>query len=129
MKAYSIDLRQRVVNAVDEGTPRQQVTEMFQVSMPTLERYLRQRRETGSLAPKLSPGRPRRIRREQHEALGQHLSQHNDATLEQHCQWWMEQSLGPEQGRDQSSKPVSQATMWRAIERLGWTRKKESARQ
>jgi transposase len=127
MKAYSIDLRQRIVDAVDAGTSREQVAEQFQVSLSSVQRYLRQRRQIGTLAAKVSPGRPRRIRLEEHGMLSQQLSQHNDATLEQHCQLWMEQSRATKSTT--VSLGVSQATMWRAIERLGWTRKKESARQ
>jgi len=47
MKAYSEDLRERVVRAVAIGTPREDVAGMFAVSVPTIERWLRLKRETG----------------------------------------------------------------------------------
>jgi hypothetical protein len=57
MNAYSLDLRLKVLDAVDRGIPRREVVRTFGVSMPTLERYLRRRRQTGGVAPKPSPGR------------------------------------------------------------------------
>jgi transposase len=53
MKAYSIDLRERVVAACDAGdTTREQVAQRFSVSVPWIRKLLRRRRETGSIAPK-----------------------------------------------------------------------------
>src|SRR5215470_17173042 len=53
MKAYSLDLRTRVVEAMDRrvGT-QQEVATLFGVSCTFIKKLLRQRRETGSLAPK-----------------------------------------------------------------------------
>jgi transposase len=46
MNAYSLDLRLKVLDAVDRGIPRkEEVVGTFGVSMPTLERHLRRRRE------------------------------------------------------------------------------------
>jgi transposase len=58
MKAYSQDLRERVVRALDQGTSRKEIVKLFAISLATLKRYLKQRRETGSLKPKAIPGRP-----------------------------------------------------------------------
>jgi transposase len=53
MKAYSIDLRERVVAACDAGdATREQVAARFSVSVPWIRKLLRRRRETGSIAPK-----------------------------------------------------------------------------
>ncbi|MDP9352503.1 MAG: helix-turn-helix domain-containing protein, partial [Chloroflexota bacterium] len=64
MKTYSVDLRQRIVEAVERGVPRSQVAEVFGVSLATIKRYLRRKRQTGDLTPKPRPGRPPLIRRE-----------------------------------------------------------------
>jgi transposase-like protein len=45
MRAYSKDLRLRVLAAVDRGMPRGEVAETFGVSVSTLKRYLRLRRD------------------------------------------------------------------------------------
>jgi transposase len=114
MKAYSEDLRERVVAAVERGARRSEVVETFAVSLPTIKRWLKQRRETGGLAPKPIPG-PSAVKRDALlEALPARLAEQADATLEQHCSWW--------QGR--TGVEVSTATMSRAITALGWTRKK-----
>src|SRR4051794_41931270 len=49
VRAYSMDLRERVVAAVDAGLPQAQAAERFGVSLRSVERYLARRRVTGSL--------------------------------------------------------------------------------
>ena len=49
MKAYSKDLRVRVLAAVDRGVPRQEIAGTFSVSVSTSKRYLRLRRQTGGV--------------------------------------------------------------------------------
>ncbi len=52
MHAYSLDLRERIVRAVEAGHARAGVARTFQVSLSTVKRYAAQHRTTGSLAPK-----------------------------------------------------------------------------
>ena len=114
MQPYSEDLRERVVRAVVIGTPRAEVAATFAVSVPTIERWLRLKRETGSLAPRPVPG-PVAVKTEAvMAALPERLVEHADATLEEHCSWW----------RGVSGVQVSTATMSRALSRLGQTWKK-----
>jgi transposase len=116
MRAYSMDLRERVVAAVDRGTPRKEIVRTLGVSEPTIRRYLRLRRETGSVAPKPPPKRPFSIGQsvQQRRVLWKQLEEHDDATLDQHCQLW----------EGKQGVRVSISTMSRAIGRLGWTLKK-----
>lgn len=114
MKAYSVDLRTRLVRAVEQGIPKPEVAQVFGVSLRTINRYLRQHRETGTLTPKPIPGRPRAIPVAQQAALTAQVQARPDATLEEHCRTW-EQAHG---------QRVSVATMARALRRLGWPRKK-----
>src|SRR3954452_10132406 len=51
MRAYSMDLRERVVAAVDRGMTQEQAAVTFGVSVNTVARYVTRRRKTGSLAP------------------------------------------------------------------------------
>ncbi len=114
MKAYSEDLRERVVRAVAIGTPREEVAATFAVSVPTITRWLRLKRETGGLAPKPVPG-PAAVKTEAvMAALPERLGEHADATLAEHCSWW----------RETAGVEVSTATTSRALTRLGWTREK-----
>jgi len=114
MKAYSLDLRERVVRAVDQGKPRSEIVKMLGVSLATIKRYLKQRRETGHVRPKAIPGRtPRKGAALQAGLLAQ-LEAHPDVSLERHCELW----------ENEHGMRVSTSTMSRMIERVGWTRKK-----
>jgi transposase len=116
MNAYSLDLRLKVLNAVDRGIPRREVVRTFGVSMPTIERYLRRRRWSGDLTPRPSPGRTPSIcaTSEERRALWEQLEENDEATLERHCELWEERG----------GARVSVSTMSRAVRKLGWTFKK-----
>jgi transposase len=114
MKAYSTDLRERILRAVDDGLSKSEAARRFGVSRATVKRYFRHLRQTGSLAPKERRGPAPAIGPAQHGALRAQLAAAPDATLAQHCATWE---------REQGTR-VSVATMHRAIARLGWTRKK-----
>ena len=47
MKAYSQDLRERALRAVDDGYPRAEIVQMFGIFLSTLKRYVKQRRDCG----------------------------------------------------------------------------------
>jgi transposase len=114
VKAYSVDLREKVLRAVDQGYAREEIVKLLGVSLATIKRYLKQRRETGTVAPKAIPGRPpKKLGPLQAELVAQ-LQAHDDRGLEEQCRLW-EQSHGVR---------VSTSTMSRAIQRVGWTRKK-----
>ena len=114
MRPYSEDLRERVMAAIDRGDRREEVAERFSVSVPTITRWVRLRRETKGLAPRPVPGPPAVKLGALLDVLPERLAERADATLEEQCTWWHERS-GVE---------VSTATMSRAIARVGWTRKK-----
>ena len=114
MRAYSTDLKERLVRAVAEGQPMREAARRFGVAVTTVKRAVVQQRETGSLERKPIPGSPRRIGPEREAVLRARLEAASDATVLEHCAWWAEQ-----QGQQ-----LSEATMWRAMRRLGWTHKK-----
>ena len=60
MKAYSKDLRLKVLDAVDRGMPREEVARILGVSLPSIKRWLKRRRETGDVEPSPIPGPPAR---------------------------------------------------------------------
>src|SRR5258708_19143829 len=80
MKAYSQDLRQRVVRAVDAGQSQAEIAKTFAVSVATIKRYLKQRRETGHVLPKAIPGRPAKKGAVLQAHLRAQLGAHPDAT-------------------------------------------------
>ena len=112
MTPYSEDVRWRVVRAVMIGTSREVVAQQFGVSIPTITRWLRLKRETGGLAPTPGPGPPAGKTTALLDALPARLADRADATLAEQCSWW----------RDVSGVAVSTATMSRALTRLDQTR-------
>ena len=105
MKAYSQDLRKRIIVAIGEGKSRREVARLFHVSLSTVKRYVRQWREQGNLLPKPIPGRPPRKLALLQAKLQTQLDASPDATLEEHCEHW----------EAREGIKVSIATMSRAI--------------
>ncbi len=114
MKAYSQDLRERVLRAIDRGKSQKEIVEALGVSLATIKRYVKQRRELGHVRPKAIPGRTPKKGAQLEAGLEPQLQASADVTLERHCELW-EQVQGVR---------VSPRTMGRAIKRLDWTRKK-----
>jgi transposase len=114
MKAYSQDLRQRVLRAIDQGKKQAEVAEMFVISTATIKRYLKARRESGHVLPKPIPGRPSIKGAALQADLFDQLGANPDATRVQHCQMW----------EARTGIRVSPASISRARMALGWTRKK-----
>src|SRR2546421_6382869 len=119
MKAYSQDLRQRVLRAIDSGESQIETAEAFAVSVPTIKRYLRQRRETGHVLPKGIPGRPARKGAVLQAHLRAQLEAHPDATREEHCCLF----------QAEHGIAVSTASISRARAALGWRRTKPSGQR
>lgn len=116
MKAYSLDLRQRIVAAYEEGEDSQpQIAERFQVSASMVHRLLRRYRESGSCEPRAhGGGASAKLTSAQMLQVGQMIEADNDATLKELCEQ-VTQKLGVK---------VSRATMGRITQRLNLTRKK-----
>ena len=117
MGIYSKDIRIRALAAVDRGVPRREVVEIFSVSLTTLKRWLKMRREGKDLSPGVSTGRKRRILAtlDENKLLWEQLEENDDATLERHCELWEEKT----------AVRVSVSAMSRAIrQKLGWSYKK-----
>jgi transposase len=114
MKAYSEDLRTRVLAALDGGMSRAQAARTFQVSGSSIDRWRAQRSALGHLRPKRSPGRPPKIAKSAETRLRAQLEASPDATLPEHIRTWA----------DQQGTSLSRWTMSRAIARLRVSRKK-----
>ena len=85
MRAYSRDLRERVVAAVDAGATQPEAAARFGVGLRTVERYLARRRSTGSLAATEQRHGPEpTVRRQLHAWLPARLDAAADATLAEH---------------------------------------------
>jgi len=113
MKQSSVDLRERALRLLDAGRPAGEVAALFGVHRTTLLRW-RRRREAGELGPRSRPGRTPKIGRPHQPRLEAQVRARPDATLAEHCAAWA-QATGV---------AVSEATMCRALQRLGWPLKK-----
>src|SRR3954451_4833454 len=106
VRAYSMDLRERVVAAVDAGLPQSQAAERFGVSLRSVERYLARRRVTGSLAATEQRHGPEpTVRRQLQAWLPARLDAVADATLAEHVAAFVAEG----------GQPVSLSAMSRAI--------------
>ena len=119
MKPYSLDLRERVVAAVEAGEmSRQRVAKVFGVSYYWIKKLFRQKRDRGTIAPlPHGGGQKPQLDEKRLRALRQEVSRHPDATLQEFCK----------KVRGVDGAPVSVPTMSRTLRKLGFTRKKESA--
>src|SRR3954447_11958733 len=80
-----MDLRERVVAAVDAGATQPQAAARFGVSLRTVERYLARRRATGSLvATEQRHGPEPKVRRRLRAWLAARVAAAADATLAEH---------------------------------------------
>lgn len=115
--AYSSDLRERVWRAYEEGGDSQpEVARRFGVSASFVRDLVRRVRETGSPAAKPhGGGRPPALDGQGLEQLAQAVAETTDATLEE---------LAARLRRERK-RPVSRSAVWRALEWLKLTRKKE----
>jgi putative transposase len=116
VRAYSLDLRQRVVKAARQGRlSNAEVALRFEVGLATVKRYKKLEREGGLAARVVArPGPAPRIRPEDEPALRAQVLEHDDDTLERQCERWAEAT----------GVRVSPSTMCRALKRLGLTTKK-----
>jgi len=112
MAAFSMDLRERVVAACDEGMDtRAEIAERFSVSESWVRRLLQRRRETGSIAPRpRGGGQPPAVDDEAAGRLREAVAADSHATLKE---------LAAASGVACSTSAVD-----RALKRLGITRKK-----
>ena len=115
MRAYSLDLRERVLAALDRGMSRAEAVTTFVVSHATIKRWLARQRSGLSLLPGHSPGRSLALGDAELSSLQTRLEAASDATLDAHLDWWNTQH---------PDHTISRATLDRAITRLGWSRKK-----
>jgi len=113
MKAYSIDLRERVLADFDAGMGNNAVARKYRVSSRWVYKLRQQRSQTGQIAPRQGKTGPKPKLAAYAEQLVQLVEAQPDATLSE-----LRERLGVS---------VSLATIWLALKKLGLTLKKSSA--
>ena len=115
MRAYSEDLRKKVVEAVKRGMKKSEAAYTFGLSLSSVKRYVGAACEGCSLRPKRRLGMRPKIDNNGRRLLEADLQERPAATLSQRRKF-LEQVAGIR---------VSESTVSRVLKRLGWTRKKD----
>lgn len=118
MQAYSLDLRQRIVQAYEQGQGSiAEVARQFSVSTYFVKKMLRQWRTTSDLKPlPHAGGKPRSLTTAQLQLLKRKVKQQNDISLLE-----LQQILD-----EVESVSVHLSTISRALSSLGLGRKKSA---
>ncbi|HZG61928.1 MAG TPA: helix-turn-helix domain-containing protein [Rubrobacteraceae bacterium] len=116
MNAYSPDLRKKVVEAKQRGTPTSEVVRSFGVGVSTIKRYAAKAREGRSLDPKKRPGSRPKMDEAARRLLKADLRERPRATLPRRREF-----LGCVAGVS-----VSDSTVSRMLGGLGRSRKRSA---
>jgi transposase-like protein len=81
IKAYSEDLRRKIVEAVERGTPKSEAARSFGVGISSVKHYVAAAREGRPLAPKKRPGSKPKLDEDARRLLEADLEERPAATL------------------------------------------------
>src|SRR5215210_6892478 len=114
MKAYSMDLREKIVGSVKKGVPKSETAHRFGVHRATVKRYCKQLDERGTLQPRKAPGKAPKLDEKAMRLLAEDLEEGPWATHARKAEFLFA-VLGMR---------ASEATVCRAVGRLHRSRKK-----
>lgn len=114
MRAYSMDLRERVLRDSDAGMKAAAVAVKYHVSSSWVRRLKQRRRETGEVAPRQQRYGRLPVLAPQLQTLAALIREQPDRTLSE-----LQVGLGT---------TASLTTIWRAVHQLGFTLKKNGTR-
>ena len=112
--AYSMDLRERVIEDADAGLSSKDLAARYHVSRAWVDALKQRRRETGSIAPRKQTKFRRRVLAGQTDQLKALVTAQPDATLAEL--------------RDALRTSAALATIWRELNQLDFTLKKNGTR-
>jgi len=113
MKAYSEDLRAKILQAVDRGMPKSEAARAFGVSRSSVKRYAAARREGRPLAPKKHPGSEPKLDERARKLLEADVEDRPATTLKDRCRF-LEEMVGVS---------VSESTLSRVLRKMGFSPK------
>jgi transposase len=113
MRAYSEDLRKKIVAAVERGMSKAEAARLFDVSLSSVKRYARSARQGDSLTPKKSPGRPRMVDEKSQALLKEDVKERPSATISQRRRFL----------EHITATHMSDSTVRRLMKRLGFSQK------
>src|SRR5215210_6564211 len=114
MSAYSLDLREKIVESVKKGIPKAETARRFGVDRATVKRYCKQLDERGTLEPRKAPGKKPKLDQKARKLLAEELQERPWATHSQRAEFLYAAS----------GVSVSEATICRTLGRMSHSRKK-----
>jgi putative transposase len=116
MSCFSLDLRERIVAAYEEGnTSIRKVAERFKVSKSVVQNLLNLKREKGDITPKKATGGQKDKLAGYEEEIVKMVTDYPDYTLAEYCEYW-EETTG---------MVVSVSSMFRFLTKQNLTLKKK----
>jgi transposase len=113
MKAYSEDLRTKILEAVDRGMPKSEAAKTFGVSRSSVKRYAAARREGRPLAPRKHPGSKPKLDQRARKILEADVEERPAITLKERCRF-LKEMVGVS---------VSESTLSRLLSKMGFSPK------
>jgi transposase len=113
MKAYSTDLRKKILEAVDRGMPKSEAAKTFGVSRSSVKRYAAARREGRPLTPKKHPGSKPKLDQRARRLLEADVEERPAVTLKDRCRF-LKEMVGVS---------VSESTLSRLLRKMGFSPK------
>jgi len=118
MKAYSVDLREKVVNAYQsQHTSVRKLAVTFGVCKAFVQKILKQYQEEGHVNPGKQGTTRKAVLADSSAQLIALVGKYPDATLAEYCEYWLESQ----------GQLVSSSMMCRELQKLNLTRKKADA--
>jgi transposase len=115
MRAYSEDLRRKIVEAVERrGMSKAQAARLFGVSLSSVKRYSRIAQQGGSLTPKKGSGRRPKVDKNTQKLLDEDIEKRPAVAVSERRRF-LEHLTG---------KTLSDSTVRRLLKRMGFSRKK-----
>jgi transposase len=113
MRAYSEDLRTKILEAVDRGMPKSEAAKTFGVSRSSVKRYAAARREGRPLAPRKHPGSKPKLDQRARKILQADVEDRPSITLKERCRF-LKEMVGVS---------VSESTLSRLLRKMGFSPK------
>ena len=113
MKAYSEDLRTKILEAVDRGMPKCEAARAFGLSRSSVKRYDAAHREGRPLAPRKHPGSKPKLEERARKLLEADVEERPAVTLKDRSRF-LEEVVGVS---------VSESTLSRLLRKMGFSPK------
>lgn len=109
--SYSYDLRTKVINAIDEGMGKTQVSRIFKISRNTIDLWLKKREKTGDYRADVGYQQGYNSKISDLDKFREFAAAHGSLTQKEMAEKW--------------SEKISDRTIGKALKKIGYSRKKK----